>query len=75
MLAQPYAGSGRKRSCPLRTAPAALLLVNTDMKLAELGWIKFPKLINLGWAARWLQYVRAGAYCMTSCRMYSPAKR
>jgi len=26
------------------------------MKLAELGWIKFPKLMHLGWAAQWLQY-------------------
>jgi hypothetical protein len=26
------------------------------MELAELGWIKFPKLMHLGWAAQWLQY-------------------
>ena len=26
------------------------------MKLAELGWVKFPKLMHLGWAAQLLQY-------------------
>ena len=36
--------------------PGYFAIVNADMELAELGWIKFPKLMHLGWAAHWLQY-------------------
>lgn len=36
--------------------PGYFAIVNADMELAELGWIKFPKLMHLGWAAQWLQY-------------------
>ena len=36
--------------------PGYFAVINADMELAELGWIKFPKLMHLGWAAQWLQY-------------------
>ena len=36
--------------------PGYFAIVNADMKLGELGWIKFPKLMHLGWAAQWLNY-------------------
>ena len=36
--------------------PGYFAIINADMDLAELGWIKFPKLMHLGWAAQWLQY-------------------
>ena len=36
--------------------PGYFAIINADMELAELGWIKFPKLMHLGWAAQWLQY-------------------
>ena len=25
-------------------------------RLAEVGWLKFPKLMHMGWAAQWLLY-------------------
>ena len=30
--------------------------IDERMQLAELGWMKFPRLMHLGWAAQWLQY-------------------
>ena len=36
------------------------------MELADLGWVTFPKLMHLGWAAQWLEYegrLRANLSC------------
>ena len=36
--------------------PGYFAIINADMELAELGWVTFPKLMHLGWAAQWLEY-------------------
>ena len=36
--------------------PGYFAIINADMELAELGWVTFPKLMHLGWAAHWLEY-------------------
>lgn len=32
--------------------------VDSDGRLAELGWVKLPALMHLAWAAQWLDYSR-----------------
>ena len=51
-----FAGAEVTLSFKDEERPGYFAIVNEDMKLAELGWIKFPKLMHLGWAAQWLQY-------------------
>ena len=36
--------------------PGYFAAVNDNFELAEVGWLKFPKLMHIGWAAQWLQY-------------------
>lgn len=36
--------------------PGYFAAVNSRGELAEVGWLKFPKLMHIGWAAQWLQY-------------------
>lgn len=36
--------------------PGYFAAVNEKQELAEVGWLKFPKLMHIGWAAQWLQY-------------------
>ncbi len=36
--------------------PGYFAAVNENLELAEMGWLKFPKLMHIGWAAQWLQY-------------------
>jgi len=51
-----FAGAEVTLSFKDEERPGYFAIVNKDMKLAELGWIKFPKLMHLGWAAQWLKY-------------------
>lgn len=36
--------------------PGYFAAINENLELAEVGWLKFPKLMHIGWAAQWLQY-------------------
>jgi hypothetical protein len=36
--------------------PGYFAAVNGRRELAEVGWLKFPKLMHIGWAAQWLHY-------------------
>ena len=36
--------------------PGYFAAVDARLALAEVGWLKFPKLMHMGWAGQWLQY-------------------
>ncbi|BDA49567.1 hypothetical protein COCOBI_14-1860 [Coccomyxa sp. Obi] len=50
------AGKKVKLSFTDEDRPGYFAAVNENLELAEVGWLKFPKLMHIGWAAQWLQY-------------------
>ena len=36
--------------------PGYFAAVDGRLALAEVGWLKFPKLMHMGWAGQWLLY-------------------
>ena len=52
------ASTGVDISFEEETGPGYFAAVDADGKLQQTGWLKFPTLQYLGWAAQWLKYLQ-----------------